>query len=203
MLYESALKEEMNIYIKSGLTPTELLVMRLLFLAIVGDSEPLRNYLSNINNGKTLFINVLQSLKDKKVILSSFKVPCEGETLNFSNIPFNKNFTKMFIRESNELGKELFDLYPPFLMINGKNYSLKNFTKAGLYSFEDFCNFYAKAIKNSGTTHERIIQALEFAKENELIAYSIIEFISSRKWIEIEYIRDSGEVNNYKNSELA
>lgn len=203
MLYELSLKEEINIYINSGLTPTELFVMRLLFLAIDGDSEPLRNYLSNINNGKTLFINVLQSLKDKKVILSSFKVPCEGETLNFSNIPFNKNFTKMFIRESNELGKELFDLYPPFLMINGKNYSLKNFTKAGLYSFEDFCNFYAKAIKSSGTTHERIIQALEFAKENELIAYSIIEFISSRKWIEIEYIRDSGEVNNYKNSELA
>lgn len=200
--FELSLKEEINIYINSGLTPTELFVLRLLFLAIDGDAEPLRNYLSNIPDGKILFRNVLQSLKDKKVILSTFKIPGEGESLNFSNIPLNKNFLKMYLRESNELGKEFFDAYPPFININGKTVSIRNFTRANLFSFEDFCLFYAKAIKNAGVTHERILEAVEFGKEHNLLNYSIIEFIASRKWEEIDYIRGSGNVNGYNNSEL-
>jgi hypothetical protein len=171
--FELSLKEEINIYINSDLTPTELFILRLLFLAVDGESDMLINYLSNVSNGKELFKQVLQSLQTKKVILSTFKIPKEGETLNFKNIPFNKNFLKTYIRESNELGKELFDAYPPFININGKLCSIKNFTKAGLYSFEEFCLYYSKSIKSAGVTHERVMEALEFGKENNLINYSI------------------------------
>ena len=108
----------------------------------------------------------------------------------------------MYVRESNEMGKELFDAYPPFISINGKLCSIKNFTRAGLYTFEEFCLYYAKAIKAAGVTHERVMDALEFGKENNLLNYSILEFIASHKWIEIEYIRSSGNVNGYNNSEL-
>lgn len=200
--FELSLNEETNIYINSGLTPTELYVLRLLFLAIDGESTYLTNYLSNITDGKQLFRQVLKSLQDKKVILSSFKIPEEGESLNYKNIPFNKNFTKMYIRESNEIGKELFEEYPPFINIGGKLCSIKNFTKANLFSFEDFCLYYAKAIKNAGVTHERVMESLRFAKEHNLINYTILEFIASRKWNEIEYIRSSGDVNGYNNTEL-
>jgi len=193
------LQEEINIYINSGLTPTELFVLRLLLLAVDDEPKYLVNYISNVREGKAIFRQVLESLKEKKVILSSFKVPCEGETLNYKNIPFNKNFMKSYIRESNEIGKELFDAYPPFININGKLCSIKNFTKANLYSFEEFCLYYGKAIKNASATHERVIEALEFGKENNLINYSIIEFIASRKW---EYIQGSGNINGYNNSEL-
>lgn len=200
--FELSLKEETNIYINSGLTPTELYVLRLLFLAIDNDSSFLVNYLSNVSNGKILFRNVLESLQKKKVILSSFKIPVEGESLNYNNIPFNKNFIKMYIRESNEIGKELFKEYPPFININGKLCSIKNFTKANLFTFDDFCLYYAKAIKQASVTHERVMEALRYGKENNLINYSIIEFIASHKWDEIEYIRNSGNVNGYNNSEL-
>lgn len=199
---ELSLNEEIDIYVNSGLTPTELFIVRLLFLAIDGDSEPLRKYLNGVTNGKLHFKNVLISLKEKKVILSSFNIPNEGETLNFKNIPFNKNFMKAYIRESNDLGKEFFDAYPPFININGKLVSIRNFTKAGLFSFEDFCLFYSKAIKNAGVTHERILKDIEFGKEHGLIHYSVLEFLASKKWEEIEYIKDSGDVNGYNNSEL-
>ena len=199
---ELSLNEEIDIYVNSGLTPTELFIVRLLFLAIDGDSEPLRKYLNGVTNGKLHFKNVLISLKEKKVILSSFNIPNEGETLNFKNIPFNKNFMKAYIRESNDLGKEFFDAYPPFININGKLVSIRNFTKAGLFSFEDFCLFYSKSIKNAGVTHERILEDIEFGKEHGLIHYSVLEFLASRKWEEIEYIKDSGEINGYNNSEL-
>ena len=199
---ELSLNEEIDIYVNSGLTPTELFIVRLLFLAIDGDSEPLRKYLNGVTNGKLHFKNVLISLKEKKVILSSFNIPNEGETLNFKNIPFNKNFMKAYIRESNDLGKEFFDAYPPFINIDGKLVSIRNFTKAGLFSFEDFCLFYSKTIKNAGVTHERILKDIEFGKEHGLIHYSVLEFLASKKWEEIEYIKDSGEINGYNNSEL-
>jgi hypothetical protein len=200
--FELSLDEEISIYINSQLTPTELFILRLLFLANEGKSQYLINYVTNISNGKELLRQTLQNLITKKAINSTFKIPKEGETLNFQDIPFNKNFLKMYIRESHEIGKELFDLYPPFININGKLVSIKNFTKAGLFSFDDFCNFYAKQIKNANVTHERVINALQFAIDNNLIHYSILEFISSHKWIEIEYIQNSGNVNGYNNSEL-
>ena len=200
--FELSLKEEINIYINSGLTPTELFIVRMLFLAVDGEPDMLINYLSNVSNGKGLFRQVLESLQNKKVILASFKLPREGEVLNYKNIPFNKNFLKMYVRESNEMGKELFDAYPPFININGKLCSIKNFTRAGLFTFDEFCLYYAKAIKSAGITHDRVIEALEFGKENNLINYSILEFIASHKWVEIEYIQGSGNVNGYNNSEL-
>lgn len=171
--FELSLKEEIAIYINSGLTPTELFILRLLYLAIDGDQQYLLNYLSNISNGKQIMRGVLSSLIEKKVINSNFKIPNEGESLNYKNIPFNKNFIKMYIRESNEIGKELFDLYPPFITINGKLCSIKNFTKAGLFSFDDFCLFYAKQIKSAAITHERVMEALQFAVEQNLINYTI------------------------------
>lgn len=200
--FELSLNEEISIYIKSGLTPTELFIVKLLFLAIDGDSSFLINYVSNIANGKQLLKEVLASLVTKKVINSTFTVPKEGDTLNFKLIPFNKNFIKMYVKESNEIGKEFFDAYPPFININGKLCSIKNFTKANLYSFEDFCIFYTKQLKNAAVTHQRVMEALEYAKEHNLINYTILEFISSRKYEEIEYIRNSGNVNGYQNSEL-
>ena len=200
--FELSIEEEINIYISSGLTPTELFIIRLLFLAIDGEPKFLINYLSNFSKGKELFRSVLTSLLNKGVINSTFKLPNEGESLNFKTIPFNKNFLKRYIKESNELGKELFDAYPPFITIHGKTFSIKNFTKAGLFSMEDFCIFYAKAIKNASVTHERVMNALNYGKEHNLINYSILEFIASHKWNEIEYIQNSGNVNGYNNSEL-
>ncbi len=202
MKSELSLQEEINLYISSNLTPSELFILRLLFLAQDGDSKHLNNYLSNVENGKELFKLVLASLQSKSVINSTFKIPKEGESLRFDDIPFNKNFLKRYVRESNQLGKEFWDLYPPFMDINGKRASLKGITKAGFYSIDEFCIYYAKQIKSAGTTHERILETLEYAIDNHLIRYSMLEFIASRKWLEIEFIRDSGEVSGYDNTEL-
>ena len=117
MNFELSLNEEIQIYINSGLTPTELFILRLLFLASDGDSKYLINYISNTSNGKEVLKSVLQSLINKKVINSTFSIPKEGESLNFKTIPFNKNFTKMYLKESHELGKEFFEAYPPFINI--------------------------------------------------------------------------------------
>ncbi len=199
---ELSLKEEIDIYINNGLTPSELFILRLLFLAQDGDTSLINNYISNADNGKEVFKVVLKSLQNKGVILASFKMPKEGETLKYTDIPINKNFVKRFIKESNQIGKEFFDAYPPFIYINGRMASIKNITKAGLFSIDEFCFFYGRQLKLSSVKHERVMEALEYGKEHNLINYSILEFIASQKWNEIEYIRSSGEVAGYQNSEL-
>lgn len=200
--FELSLKEEIDIFINNNLTPNELFMLRLLFLAKDGYNKYLVEYLSNVANGKDLLKQTLLSLKDKQVINSTYEIPKSGETFNVKVIPFNKNFIKRYIRDTREIGKEFFDAYPPFITIKGRTYSIRNIAKANLFSFEEFCSFYAKTIKNSGATHDRIMEALEFAKENNLIHYSIIEFLASKKWEEIEFVRNSGDVNGYNNSEL-
>lgn len=202
MTTDLSIQEEITICIDSGLTPTELFIIRLLFLAIEGESNPLINYISNISDGKKLLRIVLSSLLDKKIINTTYTVPAEGEQLDVKKIPFNKIFLRKYIRESNDVGKEFFDAYPPFINIGGKLCSIKNFTKANLFSLEDFCRFYNKSIKYSGVKHEFIMEMLEYGKEHNLINYSIIEFIASQKYNEISYIINSGNVNGYQNSEL-
>lgn len=202
MSSELSLKEEIEIYINNNITPTELFILRLLFLAMDGDSSLLSNYVSNVTDGKEVLKKVLQSLQNKGIINASFKIPKEGEVLKFKEIPINKNFIRSYIRDSHELGKELFDKYPSFMTINGRVASIKNFTKANLFSLDEFCIFYAKQIKLSGVTHERVMEALDFGVENNLIRYSLLEFLASQKWLELEFIRDSGEVNGYSNVEF-
>lgn len=193
MVVNLSFQEELDILIDSQLTATELFVIRLIYLACDDKPEFLKNYISSLGiNGKSFLRQVLESLLNKKVINSTFVLPKEGESLNVKNIPFNKNFLKKYIRESNEIGKEFFDEFPSFITIGSKLCSIKNFTKANLYSFEEFCTYYAKSIKNSNTTHERVMEALRFGKENGLINYTILEFISSKKWEEIEFLQQSG-----------
>lgn len=200
--FELSLNEETNIYINSGLTPTELFVLRLIFLAIDGDINPLVKYVQGISDGSLIVRAVLESAQSKGVILKSYKIPQKGEELIFKNIPFNKNFMKMYLRESHEIGKEFYEAYPNHIIINGKLAPLRNYTKAGFFTIEDFSLYYAKQIKNAGVTHDRIMEALEYGKENNMICYNILEFIASRKWIEIEYMRDSGTTNGYHTGEL-
>lgn len=171
--FELELQEQINLYIESGITPTELFFIQLLLLASDDYPKYLVNYVSNTSGAKQLFKNTLQSLLDKGVINSTFSIPKDGESLNFKTIPFNKNFIKKYFKEGHLAGKELFDEYPPFISINGKLCSIRNFTKAGLFSLEDFCVYYSKSIKKLKTSHERVMEALRFGKEYGLINYSI------------------------------
>jgi hypothetical protein len=201
--FELELSEKINIFSDSGITPNELFILQLLLPAIEGNSEYLTQYFSKVSEGKKLFKECLISLFDKKIINNTYKFPKEGEVLDIGSIPFNKNFLKKYYKDTNQAGKEFFDAYPSFINIGGKMCSIKNFTKAGLFTFEDFCRYYSKAIKNSKVSHDRIMEALEFAKENNLINYTILEFIASKKYLEIEGIKNGdSDINGYNNSEL-
>lgn len=197
---ELSIDRELDFMIKYQLFPEELLIVKFIFLAQEDHPEYLNKYFSQMPL-KGAPRDTLLALQEKGIINKSYKIPEKGATFNPRDVDFNKIFLKSYIQHSGDMGMELFMSYPSFVNINGRQCSLKNISK--MYKgMDDFCFAYGKAIKFDPIMHNKILELLEFAKENNLLHYGIVEFISSMKWLEIEELKSSDNLNGYQNSEL-
>lgn len=189
--------EEMNIMCTWGLTADEWLFIRLLFIAkSEGLLKPLSRYFNDcVKTG--LPLDLIISLQKKKVLSKNFKAE-RGVDFTIDSIEFEDKFDKKYFKVSDQAGRELFNEYPSYLMLSGgKMVPIKNITKQGFNSIEDFFFVYSKSIKHSKVTHERVMESLEFAKEHKLINYLITEYVISRKWEDHIKMMDSGEIGNF------
>lgn len=78
------------------------------------------------------------------------------------------------------MGQELFDMYPPFISINGKLCSLKNIAKK-YNTLDEFFFAYSSAIKHNPDLHKEVLDLLKWGIENNQIRYGIVEFVVSQK----------------------
>lgn len=181
------------------LTAEELLVVKLLLLASLDEGHPeyLQRYMSLPN--KVDLREIIISLQEKSVILKSFKVPNKGEPFNPQSVTFNSVFHKTYYKASGDMGFELFTNYPSIITIKGSVYSLRNVAKK-YNTLEEFFFAYGKAIKFNPSTHIKVMNLLEWGKEHDLINYNICEFVISRKWLELEQLKDSGFNNEFYDS---
>lgn len=174
-----------------NLTADELLLVYLTLLAQIEESQS--QYLSkwyNILGKDGKLKELFNSLKEKGVILKNYK----SDVYNPDEIEFNKFFIKKWYKVSKVLGMELFDKYPIFLNVSGKFVPAKNISKR-FNSLEDFSFFYGQQIKHNPDEHKRVLELLQWGIDNDKIHYSIIEFVVSKKWNELQYIRDNNVVN--------
>ena len=170
-----------------NLTESELMLVYLTFLAQDEQGEHAEYFVKWLSNGgqerlRTLF----ESLKSKGIIKKNYN----PESYIPNEIEFNKTFIKSWIKNTGELGKELFDTYLPFLNVNGKMVPLRNISKK-FVSLEDFYFYYASAIGHSIDKHKEVIDILKWAKENGHIRYGILEFVASRKWDELKMLKNN------------
>ena len=77
-------------------------------------------------------------------------------------------FVKDFYKCSFELGKELFEIYPMFGIINGETVGIRSVSKK-FDSLEDFYRFYGKSIRWNPDKHKEILELVEWAKENNIL----------------------------------
>lgn len=185
----------MGIFIKYHLNPNELFIIRVLLLAINEDDSYLHKYLTLPDYVRGDFRDMLVNLQDKGIIVKSYKIPAHGESFNPQDIQFNKTFLKGFLRESFEMGKELFEAYPMFGNIGGNIVPLRGISKK-FDSPEDFYRYYGKTISWNAEKHAEIMEILEWAKENtQFIQFSLASFVIDRRWEELKALRD-GKVAN-------
>ena len=196
---ELSFDREIELMTKYQIFPEELLFIKLVFLAQEGHPEYLSKYFSQMPL-KGAPRDTILSLQEKGIINKSYKIPEKGKTFNPLDIDFNKNFMKSYLQHSYDMGMELFMNYPPYMIINGKQFSLRNIAKS-FKNLDDFAFAYGKAIKFDVEKHKEIIELVEWAKEVNILNFGIIEFITSLKWLELKELKENG-LTTFNTSEL-
>lgn len=184
------LENELCLLEKYKLTPTELFTIKLILLAKEdGEYKWLQRYVQIIK-----LRDILVSLQEKGIILKSWKLPKEGQQLIVEDITFNQNFQKQYFRASFEMGEELFNIYPQFLVINGISYNARRVSKK-FDSLEDAFRNYAKSIKNDPIIHKNIIELIKWGIENNYNFTTLDDFICDRSWIALQAFKNGDGIN--------
>lgn len=176
----------LNLLITYDLTSDELLLIYLTFLARDEEGHPeyFAKWFSNGGNNKLR--SLFESLKQKGFIHKDYNT----NTYDPNEIPFNKNFIKSWLKNSGEMGQELFDAYPSWGQINNKTIPLKNIAKK-FNTLDEFFFAYSSAIKHNPETHKEVMEILNWAKENGKITSGILDFVISQQWIALKQLRDN------------
>lgn len=180
---------------KYGLTPNELLVVRVLLILQDNNEEELfQNLMVTLKHINLPLREVLVQLQKKEVILKSFKIPNSGEKFDPYSIPINKNFIKTLYKSSFEMGKELFDSYPQFGSINGNVVPLRTVAKH-FDSLEQAYFKYGKAIGFNPEKHKVIIELTKWAKDNNILNCSLSSYIINNGWLDLQAMKDGNTAN--------
>ena len=177
------------------ITPNELLLLEIILLAQEGEQpEIVHNYFNANVDARGLTRPMLERLQAVGIINKTYKIPQKGERLNIYDIPINKNVVKDFFKCSFEMGKELFENYPMFGLINGEPVGIRSVSKK-FDSLEDFYRYYGKSISWKPDKHEYIMELVSWAKDNNLLVTTLANFVIDHKWEELEALRN-GEIAN-------
>ena len=180
---------------KYSINPSELLLLEILLLKQEGEQpEIVNSYFSSRMCARGNTRELLLGLQDAGVILKSYKIPEKGSPFNPLDVPINKNLVKDFFKCSFDMGKELWDTYPLFGIINGEPTGIRSVSKR-FGTPEDFYMYYGKTINWKPEKHEYIIELVEWAKEHNLLVTTLANFVIDRKWEELEALRN-GEIAN-------
>ena len=190
------LEEEVCLLDKYGLTPNELLVVRiLLILQDDGEEQLFQKLMVTLKHINLPLREVLEQLQKKEIILKSYKIPKSGEKFDPYAIPINKNFIKALYKSSFEMGKELFDSYPQFGNINGNLIPLRVISKK-FDSLEQAYFKYGKSIGFNPEKHKTIIELVDWARENNILNCSLASFIVNEGWHDLNALKNNGDVAN-------
>ena len=184
------LENELCLLEKYKLEPTELFTVKIILLAKEdGEYEWLRRYSQTIK-----LRPILESLREKGIILKSWKIPEEGSKLDIEDIPFNQNFQKQYFRASFKMGQELFKAYPQSTVVNGQVYNLKRVSRK-FDSLEDAFTKYAKYINNSPEKHQEVIELIKWGIDNGYNFTTLDSFIVDNSWLAIKSMKEGNAIN--------
>ena len=193
------LDEEILLLAKYNLNPNELRFIQLLLMLQNEDYEVslFRDYLKILKDSGINLRELIANLQNKEIILKSYTLGNAGDKFDPNEIPFNKNFVKNLYKSSFALGKELFEVYPQFAIINNTYVPIRSVARH--YDSLELAYFkYGKAIGFDPEKHEEIIELVQWAGENQLINCSLSSFIINNGWLDLQAMREGKTMNiNY------
>lgn len=182
-----SLAEEIQIMLDFNLTAEQYLFLKLLWIAQQeGASKYLYQYYHEreLRTGETggIPFSLVQDLLDRGILTydGDFTPKEVSEYDSFKIVKGHKWFMSIYPH-----AEEFFTVYPSFMMSGGRSYPIKNIAKH-FSTLEELYSFYGSNIKYSFATHQRNMQALEYAIQHDLVKCSIVEWIISKKWLEFK-----------------
>jgi hypothetical protein len=180
-----------------GLTSNEIDLAVAIFMAQDEEANP--KYLMTWYkiHGHEIFKNSLIGLKNKEVILKSFIIPVEGARFSPNSVEFNKTFLKIFLKHSGQMGKELWEAYPSFMIINGRAMSLKNIIKenVGYRNLDEFFFAYGKSIKFDPEKHKEVLEITEKANKAGMLNEGILSYVGNQRWDILKHEFENGALD--------
>ena len=190
------LEEQVVLLKEHGINSDELLFITMILLIQEGDVNPYINlYFSLPAACRGGIRDILVSLQKKQIITKEYTIPPSGIKFVPEDVKFNKNFIKTFYKGSFWIGKELFENYPISTVVNGVEFKLRRVSKK-FDSLEDAYRAYGKAISWKPDTHEKVMQLIEWGKENNYQFTTLDSFIVDNDWLNIEAVRDNGTLTS-------
>lgn len=119
-------------------------------------------------------------LVDKEILLP-FN---EKDELFYDSLEFNPKFQKEFFVTMNSAGMELWESFPVerSYRINPNQPLLTRKIDATFATVEDFYLYYCKSIRYSKKKHDEVMKALEIAKHNKQVDFTIVDWVRSKLW---------------------
>lgn len=191
------IEEELGFMEKYSLTPTELLFLKMVFLASEGTDgkDYVKRYFALPEDVRGNAIELLTVLQNKHVITQEYTVPKPGGKFNPNEVTFNQNFMKSFLKNSFDMGKELFDIYPLSTIVNGIEYKLRRVSKK-FDSLEQAFFAYGKYIGWNQDKHKEILNLIEAGKRSGYQFSTLDSFIVDNDWLNLEALNRDGQLTD-------
>lgn len=189
------MKQQLLFCEKYCINPNELLLLEIILIAQEDDEpEIVREYFSSRVRARGFTTELLVGLRDAGVINKTYKIPEKGSTFNPLDVSLNKTKVKDFYKCSFDLGRELWETYPLFGIVNNTQVGLRGVSKK-FDTIEDFYRFYGRTIRWKPEVHNQIIELVKWAKEHNILCTTIANFVIDHKWEELKALKEEGGVN--------
>jgi hypothetical protein len=151
-----------------------------LYLIHTNDYASLYRYINEVRKFKK---EEIQDLEDRGYVINL------GHNGTYADnfMVTDKFLSGILLSDVNEAAQEFWDRYPSFAFFNGKRAPLKSCDKEKLFKL------YADKVKYLLSEHSRILEALDYAVRNDLAQMSIVKWVASEQWIEVEKVFQSDE----------
>lgn len=185
------LEEQVVLLKEHGINSDELLFITMILLIQEGDVNPYINlYFSLPAACRGGIRDLLISLQQKHIITKEYKILPAGSNFVPEDVTFNKNFIKNFYKGSFWIGKELFENYPISTVVKGVEHKLRRVSKK-FDSLEDAYRAYGKAISWKPEVHRKVLQLIEWGKENNYQFTTLDDFIVDNDWLNLQAMKDN------------
>lgn len=182
MLY--TIEQDLDICIELKLSPTQLFFLKMLVLdrTISGGEAAKKSYYLTLkyqNELKGIPANELSDLVARNIIVDTNKFG--SSSLDYYEI--HPDMTHYFTLKAYPMVNQLHDAYPNFFFMNGRKFSAKSCT------IDEISKEYIIAINKDVKEHERILEDIKWARENDAIVIGLKKFVGARYWNAIRELR--------------